>query len=62
MDNRDALIRQLRPKLLEAVSDPAVRAQAERSAREFFEKRVAEWLRSDLRLGRDVTVDVRWTE
>ena len=62
MDNRDAMVRQLRPKLLEAVSDPAVRARAEQSAREFFEKRFAEWLRSELRMGRDVTIDVRWTE
>jgi hypothetical protein len=62
MDNRDAMVRQLRPKLLEAVSDPDVRARAEQSAREFFEKRFAEWLRTELRMGRDVTVDVRWTE
>jgi hypothetical protein len=62
MDNRDALVRQLRPRLLEAVSDPAVRARAEQSAREFFEKRFAEWLRTELRMGRDVTIDVRWTE
>jgi hypothetical protein len=62
MDNRDALVRQLRPKLLEAVSDPAVRARAEQSAREFFERRFAEWLRSELRMGRDVAIDVRWTE
>jgi hypothetical protein len=62
MDNRDALVPQLRPKLLEAVADPAVRARAEQSAREFLEKRLAKWLRGDLRLGRDVTVDVRWTE
>ncbi|MFM8642081.1 MAG: hypothetical protein ACKOEP_04495, partial [Phycisphaerales bacterium] len=53
---------QLRPKLLEAGSDPAVRARAEQSAREFFEKRFAEWLRTELRMGRDVTIDVRWTE
>jgi hypothetical protein len=42
--------------------DPAVRARAEQSGREFFEKRFADWLRSDLRLGRDVVVDVRWVE
>ncbi|MFM1935822.1 MAG: hypothetical protein RI990_781 [Planctomycetota bacterium] len=62
LENRDALVRQLRPRLLEAVSDPAVRARAEQSGREFFEKRFAEWLRTDLRLGRDVVVDVRWVE
>jgi hypothetical protein len=55
-------VRQLRPRLLEAVSDPAVRARAEQSAREFFEKRFSEWLRTELRMGRDVTIDVRWTE
>ena len=62
LENRDALVRQLRPRLLEAVADPAVRARAEQSGREFFEKRFADWLRSDLRLGRDVVVDVRWVE
>jgi hypothetical protein len=62
LDNRDQLVRQLRPRLLEAVSSPAVRAKAEAAARAFFEERFAEWLRSDLRLGRDVVVDVRWTE
>ena len=62
MDNRDQLVRQLRPKLLEAVSNPAVRAKAEEAGRAFFEKRFAEWIRSDLKVGRDVVVDVRWTE
>jgi hypothetical protein len=39
-----------------------VRARAESAGREFFEQRFADWLRSDLKLGRDVVVDVRWTE
>jgi hypothetical protein len=56
------LVRQVRPRLLEAVSDPKVRARAEDAGREFFEKRFAEWLRSDVRPGRDVIVDVRWVE
>lgn len=62
MDNRDQLVRQLRPKLLEAVSNPVVRAKAEQAGRDFFEKRFAEWIRGDLQIGRDVVVDVRWTE
>ena len=62
MDNRDQLVRQLRPKLLEAVSNPLVRTKAEQAGRDFFEKRFAEWFRSDLKIGRDVIVDVRWTE
>jgi hypothetical protein len=62
LDNRDQLVRQVRPRLLEAVSDPKVRARAEDAGREFFEKRFAEWLRSDVRPGRDVIVDVRWVE
>ncbi len=62
MDNRDQLVRQLRPKLLEAVSNPTVRAKAEQAGRDFFEKRFAEWIRGDLQIGRDVVVDVRWTE
>jgi hypothetical protein len=62
LDNRDEVVRALRPQLLEAMGDPAVRARAEDAAREFFAKRFAEWLRGDLRLGRDVEVDVRWVE
>lgn len=62
LDNKDQLVRQVRPKLLEAVSDPSVRARADESGREFFRNRFAEWLRGDLKLGRDVVVDVRWTE
>lgn len=62
IDNREQLTRQLRPRLLEAVADPKVRARAEEAGRAFFEKRFADWLRSDLQLGRDVVVDVRWTE
>ena len=62
LDNRDQVVRQVRPKLLEAMSDPAVRARADEAGREFFAKRFAEWLRGDLRLGRDVEVDVRWVE
>ena len=62
LDNRDQVVRQVRPKLLEAMGDPRVRARAEEAGREFFAKRFAEWLRSDLRLGRDVEVDVRWVE
>jgi len=62
IDNRDQLVRQIRPRLLEAVSRPEVRAKAEEAARRFFEQRFAEWLRGDLKLGRDVTVDIRWTE
>ena len=62
MDNKDQLVRQVRPRLLEAVSDPAVRARADEAGREFFRNRFAEWLQGDLRLGRDVVVDVRWTE
>ena len=61
-NNRDEVVRALRPALLEAVNDPRVRARAEEAGREFFAKRFAEWLRSDLRLGRDVEVDVRWVE
>ena len=55
-------MRQIRPRLLEAVSRPEVRAKAEEAARRFFEQRFTEWLRGDLKLGRDVTVDIRWTE
>ena len=62
MDNRDQVVRQVRPKLLEAMSDPAVRARADEAGREFFAKRFAEWLRGDLKRGRDVEVDVRWVE
>lgn len=62
LENREQLVRELRPRLLEAVSDPALRARADQAGREFFENRFAEWLRGDLRLGRDVVVDVRWTE
>jgi hypothetical protein len=62
MDNRDQVVRQVRPKLLEAMSDPEVRARADEAGREFFAKRFAEWLRGDLKLGRDVEVDVRWVE
>ena len=62
IDNRDQLVRQIRPRLLEAVSRPEVRAKAEEAARRFFEQRFTEWLRGDLKLGRDVTVDIRWTE
>jgi hypothetical protein len=62
MDNKDQLVRQVRPKLLEALSDPSVRARADEAGRDFFQKRFAEWLRSDLQLGRDVVIDVRWTE
>jgi hypothetical protein len=62
MDNREQLTRSLRPRLLEAAGDAKVRARAEQAGREFFEKRYADWLRSDLRLGRDVVVDVRWTD
>lgn len=62
LDNREELVRALRPQLLEAMGDPAVRARAEEAGREFFAKRFAEWLRGDLRLGRDVEVDVRWVE
>jgi len=62
MDNKDHLVRQVRPRLLEAVGDPAVRARADEAGREFFRSRFAEWLRGDLKLGRDVVVDVRWTE
>ena len=36
--------------------------EAEEAARRFFEQRFTEWLRGDLKLGRDVTVDIRWTE
>jgi hypothetical protein len=36
--------------------------KAEEAARRFFEQRFTEWLRGDLKLGRDVTVDIRWTE
>jgi hypothetical protein len=61
-DNRDEVVRALRPALLEAVSDGRVRARAEEAGREFFERRFAEWLRGDLRLGRDVVVEVRWVE
>ena len=61
-DNRDELVKQLRPRLLEAVSRPEVRARADRAAREFFERRFAEWLRAELEIGRDVEVDVRWVE
>ena len=35
---------------------------AEEAARAFFERRFVDWLREDLRIGRDVEVDVRWTE
>lgn len=62
LNNKDQLVRQVRPKLLEAVSDPAVRIKADEAGREFFRSRFAEWLQGDLRLGRDVVVDVRWTE
>lgn len=60
--DRDRLVKLLRPQLLEAGSAPALRKRAEAAAREFFEKRLAEMLRSDLRMGRDVVVDVRWVE
>lgn len=62
LDNREELVKALRPQLLEAMGDAAVRARAEEAGREFFEKRFAEWLRGDLQLGRDVEVDVRWVE
>ena len=62
LDNREQLVRQLRPRLLEAVAGADVRAKAEAAARAFFEQRFADWLRSDVELGRDVVVDVRWTE
>jgi hypothetical protein len=62
LDNREELVKALRPQLLEAMRDSAVRARAEEAGREFFEKRFAEWLRGDLKLGRDVEVDVRWVE
>lgn len=62
LDNKDQLVRQVRPRLLEAVSDPSVRARADEAGREFFRNRFAEWLQGDLKLGRDVVVDVRWTE
>ena len=61
-DNRDERVRQLRPRLLEAVSRPEVRERADRAAREFFSRRFAEWLRAELEVGRDVEVDVRWVE
>jgi hypothetical protein len=47
---------------VEAVSRPEVRARADRAAREFFERRFAEWLRAELEIGRDVEVDVRWVD
>jgi hypothetical protein len=62
LDNREELVKALRPQLMEAMGDAAVRARAEEAGREFFEKRFAEWLRGDLKLGRDVEVDVRWVE
>jgi hypothetical protein len=62
VDNRDELVKQLRPRLVEAVSRPEVRARADRAAREFFERRFAEWLRAELEMGRDVEVEVRWVE
>ena len=62
LDNRELLVRQLRPRMLEAVAGPAVHARAEEAARAFFERRFVDWLREDLRIGRDVEVDVRWTE
>jgi hypothetical protein len=62
VDNRDELVKHLRPRLVEAVSRPEVRARADRAAREFFERRFAEWLRAELEIGRDVEVEVRWVE
>lgn len=62
IDNRDGLVKQLRPRLREAMSRPQVQERADRAGREFFERRFAEWLRAELAIGRDVEVDVRWTE
>jgi predicted pyridoxine 5'-phosphate oxidase superfamily flavin-nucleotide-binding protein len=60
--DRERLTKYLRPAMLEAMGSPDVRARAEQSAREFFEKRFAEMLRSELKMGRDVVVDVRWVD
>lgn len=62
LDNRDTLVRRIRPQLLEAVSKPELRVKAEQAARVFFETRFAEWLRTDLKLGRDVVIDLRWVD
>jgi hypothetical protein len=60
--DKERLTKLLRPALLEAVSRPDVRARAEQSAREYFENQFAQMLRSELRMGRDVVVDVRWVD
>lgn len=62
VQNRDRLVQQIRPRLLEAVSDPALRARAERAGREFFENRFVEWLNDGVKPGRDVVIEVRWTD
>ena len=61
-ENRDQLVQQIRPRLLEAVSDPGLRGRAERAGREFFENRFAEWLVEGVKPGRDVVIEVRWKE
>jgi hypothetical protein len=60
--DRERLTRLLRPALLEAMNRPDVRARAEQAGREYFERQFADMLRTDLRLGRDVVVDVRWVD
>lgn len=60
--DKDRLTKLLRPALLEAMSKPDVRARAEKAGREYFEKQFAEMLRSELKIGRDVVIDVRWVD
>lgn len=60
--DKERLTKLLRPALLEAMSKPAVRARAEQAGREYFEKQFADMLRTELRMGRDVVVDVRWVD
>lgn len=60
--DRERLTRLLRPALLEAMNRPEVRARAEQAGREYFERQFADMLRTELRIGRDVEVDVRWVD
>lgn len=60
--DKERLTRLIRPAAVEALSDPDLRKRAEEAGREFFEKSFAEMLRSELKVGRDVVVQVRWVD
>lgn len=60
--DRERMVRLIRPALVEAMADRALRTRVEEAGRRFFERNLAEMLRSELKVGRDVNVDVRWVD